>query len=143
MHPSPRQGVVASVAAQDVSADAAGHKVSAVAAGHGVAERGASDGVVSGVAPDRFAGVRPAAIDRASKALSALGFEPRRETGVLILNNCPFHALAQANPELICGLNETFVTGLLDGIESRGLRAVLQPDPRRCCVTLEEVRQAS
>ena len=88
-------------------------------------------------------GFAPPAIDRASKALSALGFEPRRETGVLILNNCPFHALAQANPELICGLNETFVTGLLDGIESRGLRAVLQPDPRRCCVTLEEVRQAS
>lgn len=73
--------------------------------------------------------------------LTDLGFEPRPETGRVLLANCPFHALAQSNPALVCGLNEAFLAGVIDGTgESK--RAVLDPGAGRCCVVLEEVESA-
>jgi predicted ArsR family transcriptional regulator len=67
--------------------------------------------------------------------LTDLGFEPRRgATGELSLGNCPFHGLAVRHPELVCGLNEALIAGLLDGLGTAGLCARLQPDPGSCCV---------
>src|SRR5690348_17176182 len=35
--------------------------------------------------------------------LEDAGFEPRAEGDEVVLVNCPFHALARAHPELVCG----------------------------------------
>jgi predicted ArsR family transcriptional regulator len=72
--------------------------------------------------------------------LTDLGFEPRRgASGELSLGNCPFHGLAVRQPELVCGLNEALITGLLDGLGATGLCARLQPDPGSCCVRVSAV----
>jgi len=82
------------------------------------------------------------------------GFEPRAESGVLVLGNCPFHALAQQHTALVCGMNLQLVDGILDGLAEgrtatpdpaegqpagRGpaARARLDPAPGRCCVVLD------
>lgn len=75
--------------------------------------------------------------------LEELGFEPRAHGSKTILANCPFHALAQQNPALVCGLNEAFLTGVLDAAGETGGRAVLDPADGRCCVTLEKVDPSS
>ena len=75
--------------------------------------------------------------------LAACGYAPARTATPLqlALRNCPFQQLARRAPELVCGLNQDFVAGLLAGLRTHGLDAVLQPDaaadPRRCCVLLE------
>ena len=76
---------------------------------------------------------------RIDETLTQLGFEPRRENDRIVLANCPFHALAQANPALVCGLNEAFVSGLIEGAGETNRRAVLDPEEGRCCVTVEHV----
>jgi predicted ArsR family transcriptional regulator len=61
------------------------------------------------------------------------GFEPHREAPTeLRLVNFPFHPLAARSPELVCGINHAFLTGL----EATGIDAVLAPRPGRCCVEL-------
>jgi hypothetical protein len=52
----------------------------------------------------------------------------------LVLANCPFHALAVRQPELICGMNHAFVRGVLDGLGVTRLSARLVPRPGACCV---------
>lgn len=66
-------------------------------------------------------------------ALTDLGFEPRTDDGVS-LGNCPFHPLAQRQPDLICGLNQAFISGLLAGLGAEKLTARLEPQPGACCV---------
>ena len=81
---------------------------------------------------DRAAGAN-AEMAAAYAALTDLGFEPR--TGdELSLGNCPFHALAQRQTALVCGLNRAFGNGLLSGLGADRLDARLQPDPGACCV---------
>jgi predicted ArsR family transcriptional regulator len=73
------------------------------------------------------------------KALAHLGFEPERDgAGVVRLHNCPFHALASRHTELICGLNQCFITGLIDGLDAGGVEARLAPRPGECCVELRK-----
>src|SRR5215213_7525114 len=75
--------------------------------------------------------------------LGACGYAPVRAPTQLqlLLRNCPFQQLARRAPELVCGLNQQFVAGLLAGLRSRRVDAVLQPDaaadPTRCCVVLQ------
>ena len=71
-------------------------------------------------------------------ALAAHGYEPRRQQNVLVLANCPFHALARDHTALVCGMNLHLITALLDELGHAGVRATLQPAPGRCCVTLRE-----
>lgn len=80
---------------------------------------------------------------RIDKTLTELGFEPRPDGDRVLLANCPFHALAQSDPGLVCGLNEAFVAGVIQGTGETTKRAVLDPEDGRCCVVLEEVRSAS
>ncbi len=78
-----------------------------------------------------------------SELLAACGYAPvRAPTSLqLVLRNCPFEQLARRAPELVCGLNREFLAGLLAGLRTRRIHAVLQPDavahPRRCCVLLQ------
>jgi predicted ArsR family transcriptional regulator len=69
--------------------------------------------------------------------LEARGFEPDEATdGRVVLHNCPFHHLAQAHTELICGMNLCLFQGLLDAVDVSDLEARLVPDPAQCCVQL-------
>ncbi|MFF9155068.1 hypothetical protein ACF1AB_22880 [Streptomyces sp. NPDC014846] len=54
----------------------------------------------------------------------------------LRLRNCPFHPLAAKAPDLVCGMNQAFLSGYLDGLEVNGVEAVLAPRPGECCVRL-------
>jgi predicted ArsR family transcriptional regulator len=75
--------------------------------------------------------------DAALRLLEEQGYEPRVEDGAVTLANCPFHRLARAHTELVCGMNLRLLDGLLDGVRDAGLVARLQPSPGRCCVRLE------
>lgn len=67
------------------------------------------------------------------------GFEPRVEQDRILLANCPFHALAQDFPDLVCGMNLALCRGITDATAdvAGGLEARLLPAPGRCCVTFE------
>lgn len=80
-------------------------------------------------------------LEHLETALTRLGFEPTHEQdGTVLLDNCPFHAIAVAHPELVCGLNLAFVDGLLDGTGEKGKRAELAPRPGHCCVEIKQDR---
>jgi predicted ArsR family transcriptional regulator len=73
-------------------------------------------------------------LDRLADALTPYGYEPRLREDVLVLANCPFDALAREHTQLICGMNEAFVGGVLDGLGCRSTEACLDPEPGLCCV---------
>lgn len=77
--------------------------------------------------------------ERASQALAAHGYEPRVAGDDLLLVNCPFDALAREHTELVCGLNEAFVGGLLEGADCEHLCARLEPEEGLCCVKVRPV----
>jgi predicted ArsR family transcriptional regulator len=72
--------------------------------------------------------------------LAAEGYEPYREDDGLALANCPFHALAEEQRELVCSMNLELVTGLLEGMSAPRVEACLDPGAARCCV---RVRRAT
>lgn len=74
-------------------------------------------------------------------ALTATGYEPRAVDGDLVLDNCPFHHLAQSHTELVCAINYSFVQGIIDASASpTGFKAHLRPRPDGCCVQLTRQR---
>ena len=74
--------------------------------------------------------------------LEQYGFEPRVEDDDGIsLGNCPFHALAQTETELVCGMNLHLLDGVLDAVPDAPLAAELRPEPGRCCVRLDVVSE--
>lgn len=78
-------------------------------------------------------------LNAAAHALAGLGFEPDLDRpDRLTLRNCPFHALAVNQPDLVCGLNHAFIRGLLDGLGAEELQAHLAPRPGACCVEIKE-----
>jgi predicted ArsR family transcriptional regulator len=107
------------------------------------ARRAAADaGRVLGERVRRESGLRPPGAERAlSVAESVLrdhGYEPYRDAnGRVALRNCPFHLLSQKAPELICGLNRSFVDGMLRGLGNENVEALLDPVPGQCCVRLQ------
>lgn len=77
------------------------------------------------------------ALDVAVAVLSEHGYEPHYDGDSVYLANCPFHALAQEQTELACGMNHALITGVIDALMGQRPRARLQPRPGRCCVVLE------
>lgn len=75
-----------------------------------------------------------------SEVLSSCGYEPVDEGDDVVLLNCPFHALAQENRDIVCGMNLALMTGLTEELAGAGLEARLDPHPGECCVRL--IRQA-
>jgi predicted ArsR family transcriptional regulator len=75
------------------------------------------------------------ALSVAKEVLDERGYEPYLDDqGSLRLRNCPFHALAQQSVEIVCGLNQALIAGLLSGLGSDELSATLDPQPGECCV---------
>ncbi|MEU6416478.1 helix-turn-helix transcriptional regulator [Streptomyces spiralis] len=84
-------------------------------------------------------------LEEAMEMLAARGYEPHLEgaegaTGaaarVVRMRNCPFHAVAERFPPLVCGMNLALLEGLLgtDG----PLRARMDARPGECCVVVDD-----
>jgi predicted ArsR family transcriptional regulator len=81
------------------------------------------------------------ALTLAEGVLTRHGFEPSRESPTCVrLRNCPFHPLAAKAPELVCGINQAFLTGFLAALPAPSVEAVLVPSPGECCVRLQAAR---
>jgi predicted ArsR family transcriptional regulator len=75
-------------------------------------------------------------LDDIAVTLAGQGYEPRVQDGVLMLANCPFHALARDHTALVCGMNLHLITAMLDELGHTEVQARLDAAPGRCCVTL-------
>jgi len=84
--------------------------------------------------------LRPPGAERAmavaAEVLGDYGFEPLRTDSEVSLRNCPFHALAQHAPTLVCTMNQGFVDGLMRGLGNETVKVHLQPTEGQCCVRL-------
>lgn len=76
------------------------------------------------------------ALEVAVAVLTDYGYEPRRADGEVYLTNCPFHALAQQQTELACGMNHALINGMADALSPHCPRARLHPQQQQCCVVL-------
>ncbi|MEU9107198.1 helix-turn-helix domain-containing protein [Streptomyces xanthophaeus] len=110
----------------------------------------------------RAAGVPCGGLTEAVEVLAARGYEPYweaadrgpdagggraadggdadREAGaaarVIRMRNCPFHAVAEHFPPLVCGMNLALLQGLFG--EGGPVRARLDPRPGECCAVVED-----
>lgn len=82
-----------------------------------------------------------AALELAVATLTDNGYEPRREDGRVVMANCPFHALAQAQTQLVCQMNHALIDGLTEALGPKRPFAELDPAPDRCCVVLRETQR--
>jgi predicted ArsR family transcriptional regulator len=86
----------------------------------------------------RVAHRRGAAVKNADmwEALRERGYEPFEDGAATKLRNCPFHALAEQFPPLVCGMNLALLKGMAHGgdwpVEPR-----MAPEAGHCCVVLE------
>ncbi|WKV70133.1 transcriptional regulator [Streptomyces sp. PCS3-D2] len=85
-------------------------------------------------------------IEDAMELLAARGYEPHLEEGeegageagrggVVRMRNCPFHAVAERFPPLVCGMNLALLEGLF-GVDGP-VRARMDARPGECCVVVE------
>ena len=70
--------------------------------------------------------------------LAAHGYEPCTTDGVTHLRNCPFHALAADQPDLVCRMNHVLIGGLAEALPHCP-RPRLEPGENRCCVLIPGV----
>lgn len=72
--------------------------------------------------------------------LARCGYEPHRDSQNHVrLGNCPFQPLTRRAPEVVCGINHAFTTGVVEGIQAPGVTARLAPTPGECCVEITTV----
>lgn len=88
-------------------------------------------------------------LEEAMEMLTARGYEPHvevaadegdaagagEEARVVRMRNCPFHAVAERFPPLVCGMNLALLEGLLGA--GGPVRARMDARPGECCVVLE------
>jgi predicted ArsR family transcriptional regulator len=124
------------------AATASGHVLKAAGArgameGARGAMEGAQDAEESARDAEEGAGTAHMAEHAVESVLQERGFEPwHDEDGVVRLRNCPFRALAERHPGVICGMNLALIEGLIAGIDASGLRPALDPQPGLCCVAI-------
>jgi predicted ArsR family transcriptional regulator len=73
------------------------------------------------------------------QTLASRGYEPYDDAdGIIRLRNCPFDRIAAQHRQLVCGANHAMLQALTDQVDSDPptVRAVLDQQPERCCVTL-------
>lgn len=76
--------------------------------------------------------------ERVCEVLADLGYEPVDDDGPVRLRNCPFHAVVDVEPDLVCHMNLHLLEGLLDGLQLDELKARFAPTPGECCVHIAE-----
>ena len=91
--------------------------------------------VASRTAPD---GDPDQVLAAARQALAARGYEPYDDAdGTIRLRNCPFDRIAARHRDLVCGANLAMLQSLTNHLGGEPpVRAVLDPQPGRCCVVL-------
>lgn len=97
-------------------------------------ERSGADLTLQKVAHERG---RAVAGEDMWEVLRQWGYEPFMRDAEICLRNCPFHALAQEFPPLICGMNLALLSGLAQGA-GWPVTARMKPEKGHCCVVLEE-----
>lgn len=65
--------------------------------------------------------------------LAERGYRPYRDGDVIRSRNCPFRALSEEFPVLVCAMNHALIGALIGG----GARVRLDPLPGECCVVVE------
>ncbi len=115
--------------------------------GEDAASRAAREaGLEIGRAERRRRGIAPPGAERAmtvtGTVLEQAGFEPYPdERGCLRLRSCPFDALANEARDVVCGMNERLIEGIVRGLGNDTIDVVLDPVPGECCVRLEPPRR--
>ncbi|MFE5671294.1 helix-turn-helix transcriptional regulator [Agromyces sp. NPDC056523] len=71
-------------------------------------------------------------------ALERAGMEPTVEGDDVVLGVCPFHALAQDNPDVVCVLNHSLVCGMASGVGDDPARVHLDPGAGHCCIRISD-----
>ncbi|MEU3063344.1 helix-turn-helix transcriptional regulator [Streptomyces subrutilus] len=122
-------------------------------------ERAGLDAVLCAAARRRGEALRApaepcASLEEAVELLAARGYEPHLEdTGgagpaggpegasgtaarAVRMRNCPFHAVAERFPPLVCGMNLALLEGLLGA--AGAVRARMDARPGECCVVVED-----
>ncbi|WP_405020593.1 transcriptional regulator [Kitasatospora sp. NBC_00070] len=89
-------------------------------------------------------------LEEAMELLAERGYEPHLEGapgtegvggavgsvgGVVRMRNCPFHAVSERFPPLVCGMNLALLEGLI-GVDGP-VRARMDARPGECCVVIE------
>jgi predicted ArsR family transcriptional regulator len=98
--------------------------------GHALGEQVRGERKLRSLGPERTLAV-------AKEVLEEQGYEPYTdERRIVALRNCPFHALAQQSRDLMCGMNQAYIDGVLRGLGNDSVEAVLECKPGDCCVTL-------
>jgi predicted ArsR family transcriptional regulator len=73
-----------------------------------------------------------AAVGEVVQLLDVQGFEPEAHGREIHMRRCPFHALAESQPEVVCAVHKGLLTGALSalgsGLEVEGLDVFVQPD---------------
>jgi len=73
-----------------------------------------------------------------AEILEETGYEPYRgDGGCLRVRNCPFHRLAEQDRDLVCGMNERLVEGIVRGLGNESLDVVRDQVPGGCCVRVD------
>lgn len=81
------------------------------------------------------AGRRMAAAGELDAVLRDYGYEPESDgSGNIVLRNCPFHRLARAHTDVVCGLNRDLLGAAVESDPQ--LHADPDPAPGRCCVVI-------
>lgn len=75
-----------------------------------------------------------ATADDLVEVLRARGYQPFWDGETLRLHNCPFRALAEEFPALVCGMN----LALLQGLAPEEWSPAMEPCPGGCCVALSK-----
>jgi predicted ArsR family transcriptional regulator len=73
-----------------------------------------------------------AAVEEVVALLDQQGFEPSAHEGEIHMARCPFHALAESQPEVVCAVHKGLITGALGALgsdlEVEGLDVFVRPD---------------
>jgi predicted ArsR family transcriptional regulator len=82
---------------------------------------------------------RERAVAQVSDLLAGQGFEPAVEGGRICMYRCPFHDLAETNPDIICAVHRGMIDGTLEelGSDLRVAKLDVFPRPDVCIVDLD------
>ncbi len=85
--------------------------------------------------------LRPPGAERAlaicKELLAGYGFDPYQDgTGGIALKNCPFRALAEEAPDVVCPINQSLIDGVLRGLGNKTVEIVAVDRRQGCCVNL-------
>ena len=84
---------------------------------------------------------RTRALAALRETLADRGFDPRPDGREgLRLGNCPFDSLAREHRDLMCGMNHAMMDGVVEGLGTPGLEALVDPQEGSCCVAFRRPR---